>query len=96
MRISRGRFHLRLVLLLVGGGFIAWRAWETRQAALSRSGADRVLGERLALVMVLVAFLAILTAMALAWQTRRRDRRHSLQLGAIRSPGPGPPPSGDP
>ena len=57
MRISRGRFHLRVVLLLVGGGFMAWRAWETRGAALSRSGADRVLGERLALVMVLAVMI---------------------------------------
>ena len=75
---------------------MAWRAWETRRAALSLSGADRVLGERLALVMVLVAFLAILTAIAVAWQMRRRGRLHSLRLGATRSPGPGNPPSGGP
>jgi hypothetical protein len=72
---------------------MAWRAWETRRAALSLIGADRVLGERLALVMALVALLAVLTAIALAWQMRRRERRHSLRLS---SPGPGHPPSGDP
>lgn len=100
MRISRGRLLLRVALLLVGGGFMAWRALETRSAALRQSGADRVLGERLSLVMALVGVLAILTAGVVAWQMRRRERRHSLHLqGAGKpatDPGPGTPPSGGP
>ena len=64
MRISRGRLLLRVALLLVGGGFMVWRALETRSAALTQAGADWVLGERLALVMALVGLLALLTA---AW-----------------------------
>ena len=94
MRISRGRLLLRVALLLVGGGFMGWRALETRRAALERTGADRVLGERLALVMALVALLALLTAVVVAWQMRRRERRHTLDLSS--GPGPGSPPSGGP
>ena len=80
---------------------MAWRALETRSAALRQSGADRVLGERLSLVMALVGVLAILTAGVVAWQMRRRERRHSLHLGrpgspAVSGPGPGTPPSGGP
>ncbi len=102
MRLSRGRLLLRAVLLLVGGTFMAWRAWEARRAALAQSGPARVLGERLALVMALVALLAVLTAGAVAWQMRRRERRHSLHLNAPdgdagRPNGSrGAPPSGDP
>jgi hypothetical protein len=98
VRISRGRLLLRVALLLVGGGFMGWRAIETRSAALRQSGADRVLGERLSLVMALVGLLAILTAGVVAWQMRRRERRHSLHLDGkgISGPGPGTPPSGGP
>jgi hypothetical protein len=88
VRISRGRLFLRAILLVVGGGFMAWRAWETRGAALSRTGAERVLGERLALVMGLVGALALLTALVVTWQLRRRERRHSLHLPGIRPPEP--------
>jgi hypothetical protein len=75
-----------------------WRAFETRSAALTQAGADRVLGERLALVMALVGLLAILTAGVVAWQARRRERPHSLHLGGggLSGPGPGNPPSGGP
>jgi membrane protein implicated in regulation of membrane protease activity len=103
VRISRGRLLLRVALLLVGGGFMVWRALETRSAALTQAGADRVLGERLALVMALVGLLALLTAAVVAWQSRRRERRHSLHLGGadagrgdVSGPGPGTPPSGGP
>ena len=103
MRLSRGRLLLRVALLLVGGGFMVWRALETRSAALTQAGADRVLGERLALVMALVGLLALLTAAVVAWQARRRERRHSLHLGGadarrgdVSGPGPGTPPSGGP
>ena len=98
MRISRGRLLLRAALLLVGGGFMGWRAWETRLAALQQTGASRVLGERLALALALLALLALLTAGGVAWQLRRRERRHSLHLDGkgISGPGPGTPPSGGP
>jgi heme/copper-type cytochrome/quinol oxidase subunit 2 len=99
VRISRGRLLLRVALLLAGGGFMAWRAWETRRSALAQAGADRVLGERLALVMALVGLLAIGTAVVVAWQMRRRERRHSLRLDVgpgVSGPRPGSPPSGDP
>jgi len=88
VRISRGRLLLRAGLLLVGGGYMGWRAWETRRAALTLSGAERVLGERLALVMGLVGLLALLIAIVVAWQLRRRERRHSLHLSEPRSPAP--------
>jgi hypothetical protein len=72
---------------------MAWRAWETRQAALVQTGASRVLGERLSLVMALVAALALLTAGVVTWQLRRRERRHSLHLPGATKPSP---PSDDP
>lgn len=83
---------------------MAWRALETRRAALAQTGADRVLGERLSLVMALVGLLAVGTAAVVAWQLRRRERRHSLHLGGpggggppgISGPGSGSPPSGGP
>lgn len=78
---------------------MAWRAVETRRVALTQAGADRVLGERLALVMALVAVLAVGTAAVVAWQLRRRERRHSLRLGVgpgVNGPGSGSPPSGGP
>jgi hypothetical protein len=82
---------------------MAWRALETRSTALTQAGADRVLGERLALVMALVGLLAILTAGVVAWQARLRERHHSLHLGGVEAgggglsgPGPGNPPSGGP
>jgi hypothetical protein len=67
---------------------MGWRAWETRRAALGQSGASRVLGERLALAMALLGLLALLTAIVVAWQLRRRERRHSLHLSEPRSPAP--------
>jgi hypothetical protein len=80
VRISRGRLALRGVLLLVGGAFMAWKAWETRAAAVAGSGPERALGERIAAVEALVALLAVLTAVAALWRLRRKERRHSLHL----------------
>ena len=78
---------------------MGWRALEAWRAAGALAGADRVLAERLALVMALVGLLAVLTAAAAAWSSRRRERRHSLHLPdgpASGRPGPGSPPSGGP
>jgi purine-cytosine permease-like protein len=88
VRISRGRLLLRAVLLVLGGGYMGWRAWETRQAAQTLTGAERVLGERLALVMGLVGLLALLIAILVTWQLRSRERRHSLHLPAPTPPAP--------
>jgi hypothetical protein len=67
---------------------MGWRAWETRQAALTLTGAERVLGERLAIVMALVGLLALLIAIVVTWQLRGRERRHSLHLPASTPPAP--------
>jgi hypothetical protein len=79
---------------------MAWRALLAWRAAAAQSGADRVLAERLALVMALIALLAVLTAAVVAWQLRPRERRHSLHLSDLPPtggrPGPGNPPSGGP
>lgn len=78
---------------------MGWRALEAWRAARALSGADRVLGERLAVVMALVGLLALLTAVAAAWSARPRERRHSLHLSGgppSGPPGPGNPPSGGP
>jgi len=80
VRISRGRLLLRGVLLLVGGAFMGWRAWESRAAAVAGGGPGRALAERIAAVEALVALLAILTGLAALWSLRPRERRHSLHL----------------
>ena len=80
MRISRGRLALRGVLLLVGGAFMAWKAWDTRAAATAGAGAERALGMRIAAVEGLVALLAVLTGLAVLWSLRRKERRRSLHL----------------
>ena len=67
---------------------MGWRAWRTHQEALAQTGAARVLGERLALVMALLGLLALLIAGAVAWQLRRRERRHSLHLPGSSPPAP--------
>ena len=90
MRLSRGRLFLRVVLLLVGGGFMAWRALEAWRAAAGQSGSGRVLAERLAAVVALVGLLAILTAATVAWQMRpgRARARPMLRLGEAGGAGP--------
>jgi hypothetical protein len=67
---------------------MGWRAWETHRAARMLTGAERVLGERLALVMGLVALLALLIAIVVTWQLRSRERRHSLHLPPPTPPAP--------
>jgi uncharacterized iron-regulated membrane protein len=67
---------------------MGWRAWRTHQEALAQTGAARVLGERLALVIALLGLLALLIAGAVAWQLRRRERRHGLHLPGASPPAP--------
>jgi hypothetical protein len=88
VRISRGRLLLRAVLLLVGGGFMLWRAWEARLASRALAGTARLLPERIALVEALVGLLALLTGVAALLQLRRRERRHSLHLRGEAGPPP--------
>ncbi len=89
--MSRSRVLLRLVLLLVGSGFMAWKAWDTeassRAAGLEPGGA--LLLHRIALVELLLAVLALGTAVAAGLALRRRPARRRLGLLA-----PGPPASG--
>jgi hypothetical protein len=72
---------LRAVLLLVGGCFMLWRAWEANRAALAESAADAVLLRRMALVEGLVGVLALGAAVVAALALRPRRRRRTLDLG---------------
>jgi hypothetical protein len=99
VRLSPARLVLRSALLLVGGGFMLWRAWEARAAARLLPGPERVLGDRIALVEALVGVLAAGTGILALLPLRRRQRRHSLHLppgGRPRPPDGGGPAGGAP
>lgn len=91
MRLSRSRVLLRLILLLVGAGFMAWKAWDTElsshAAGLAPGGA--LLLHRIALVELLLAVLALGTAAAAGLALRRRPARRRLGLITPEPPAPG-------
>jgi len=92
VRLSRPRLVLRLVLLVVGGAFMLWRALEAHRAARTLGGADGALEGRVALVWALVGALALLTAASAALSLRARAPRKTLRLGDpgdARRPGEG-------
>jgi uncharacterized membrane protein len=89
--MSRGRVLLRAALLLVGGAYMLWRAFEARRLARLVTAADAVLQQRLALVWALVGALAILTGLGVLYMLRPRRHRRTLVLGD-RPPGDGPGP----
>jgi hypothetical protein len=82
VRLSRSRVLLRLALLLVGVGFMSWKAWDTelasRAAGLAPGGA--LLLHRIALVELLLAVLALGTAAAAGLALRRRPARRRIGL----------------
>jgi len=90
VRLSRPRVLLRLVLLLVGAGFMAWKAWDTElasgRAGLAPGEALRL--HRIALVELLLSVLAAGTAAAAGLSLRARSPRRRLGLAT-----PAPPPS---
>jgi hypothetical protein len=83
VRLSRPRVLLRLVLLLVGAGFMAWKGWETELASRSTGlpPADAALLHRVAMLELLVAVLALGTAVTAGLALRRRPARRRLGLG---------------
>ena len=89
MRLSRPRVLLRLVLLLCGAGYMAWKGWDTelssRDAALAPGAA--LLLHRIALVEALLAVLALGAALSAGLALKARRPRRSLGL---RPPPPGP------
>jgi hypothetical protein len=76
-----------MVLLLVGAGFMAWKGWETGLAsrAAGLAPGDALLLHRVALVELLLAVLALATAVAAGLALRKRPARRRLGL---RPPGP--------
>ncbi len=91
VRMSRGRVLLRAALLLVGGAYMLWRAFQARRLARLLGTADALLQERLALVWALVGALAILTGLGAIYLLRPRKHRRTLVLGD-RPKGEGPSP----
>jgi len=89
--MSRGRVFLRAALLLVGGAYMLWRAFEARRLARLLSAPDALLQQRLALIWALVGALAILTGLGVLYLLRPRRHRRTLLLGD-RSRGDGPRP----
>jgi hypothetical protein len=91
VRLSRPRVLLRLVLLLVGAGFMGWKAWDTELASCAPAMApgDALLLHRIAAIELLLALLALGTAVAAGLALRRRT--HRRRLGLV-----DPPPGDDP
>jgi len=90
VRLSRSRLLLRTALLLVAGGYMAWRGFDTRAtAALPGVDAEgaRMLA-RIALVEWILAGLAVLTAGATLLSLRQRPRQHSFHLEDRQGEGP--------
>jgi hypothetical protein len=92
VRLSRPRVLLRLVLLLVGAGFVGWRASETEQASRvpGLPPGDALLLHRIAAIELLLAVLALGTALAAGLALRRRVSRRQLGLSKAPPPGDGP------
>jgi hypothetical protein len=88
VRLSRSRVLLRLVLLLVGAGFMAWKAWETEGAsrAAGLAPGSALLLHRIALVELLLAVLALGTAVAAGLALRKRPPRRRLGLVSTEPP----------
>jgi hypothetical protein len=88
VRLSRPRVLLRLVLLLVGAAFMAWKAWETELAshAAGLAPGAALLLHRIALVELLLSVLALGTAAAAGLAVRRRTARRPLGLAAPKPP----------
>jgi hypothetical protein len=82
VRLSPSRVLLRLVLLLVGAGFMAWKGWTTEQSARATGlgPGEALLLHRIALVELLLALLALGTALAAGLALRRRPSRRRLGL----------------
>jgi hypothetical protein len=89
VRLSRPRVLLRLALLLVGAGFMAWKGWDTGAAAHQAGLApgQALLLHRVALVEWLLAALALGTAAAAGLALRRRPARRKLGLVEEEPPG---------
>lgn len=89
MRLSRPRVLLRLVLLLTGAGFMTWKAWDTELASRAAGlvPGDALLLHRIAAIELLLALLALGTAVAAGLALRRRP--HRRVLGLVDPPGPG-------
>ncbi len=84
MRLSRPRVLLRAVLLLLGGGFMLWRAWEAHRAAGAADGMpSAVLLSRVALVEALLGALALVAAGVALNALRVRKRAHTLRLSDL-------------
>jgi threonine/homoserine/homoserine lactone efflux protein len=87
VRLSRPRVLLRTVLLLVGAGFMAWKAIEAWQASgAAAEPQEAVLLSRIAMVEALVAALALAAAIVAALSLRARVRRRTLTLHDVRDP----------
>jgi hypothetical protein len=94
VRLSRSRLLLRILLLLVVSGFMAWKAWEARQGSLAGGLAPgtALLLHRVALIEALLALLALGTAAAAGLALRSRPHRKLLRLDGPPGAGPGEPP----
>lgn len=99
VHLSRPRVLLRAVLLVVGGGFLLWKAWGAHLAARAAGASpEALLLSRVALVEALMGSLGLVAAGLALLALRQRKRTHTLQLGDLakrsEDEGPGAGPSG--
>ncbi len=71
---------MRAIFLAAGGIFMLWRAWGARRASREVSGAETLLGSRIALIWALVGVLALLAAGAAVLALRHRAPVKTLRL----------------
>jgi hypothetical protein len=68
------------VVLIAGGAFMIWRGVTARGVAPAMQRGDTLLGERMAVVWILVGALALVTAVGAALSLRPRRRGRTLRL----------------
>jgi hypothetical protein len=78
--MTRPRLLLRAILLVVGGAFMLWKAFDASRGARSLADGDALLLQRIAIIEALVGVLALGAAAFAVAALRPRRRKRTLDL----------------
>jgi hypothetical protein len=78
--MTRPRLLLRAILLVVGGAFMLWKAFDANRGARSLADGDALLLQRIAIIEALVGVLALGAAAFAVAALRPRRRKRTLDL----------------